>query len=39
MLGEEAGSDELTRKAAALRKQFERIKEQLRVLAAEHMLE
>jgi RNA polymerase sigma-70 factor (ECF subfamily) len=39
MLGEEAGSDELTRKAAALRKQFERIKDQLRALAAEHMLE
>lgn len=39
MLGEEAASDELTRKAAALRKQFERIKDQLRALAAEHMLE
>lgn len=39
MLGEQAGDDELTRKAAALRKQFERVKEQLRVLAAERLHE
>jgi RNA polymerase sigma-70 factor (ECF subfamily) len=37
MLGEDAGDEELTRKAAALRKQFERVKEQLRVLAAERL--
>ena len=34
LLGDAAGDDELTRKAAALRKQFERVKEQLRELAA-----
>ena len=39
MLGEDAGDDELVRKAAALRKQFERVKDQLRVLAAEHLRE
>jgi len=39
MLGEAAGDDELTRKAAALRKQFERVKEQLRMLAAERLHE
>jgi RNA polymerase sigma-70 factor (ECF subfamily) len=39
MLGEGAGDDELARKAAALRKQFERIKQQLRGLAAERLRE
>ncbi len=39
MLGDAAGEDELTRKAAALRKQFERIKDQLRELAALHLRE
>ena len=34
VLGDEAPEDELTRKAAALRKQFERVKEQLRAAAA-----
>jgi RNA polymerase sigma-70 factor (ECF subfamily) len=34
VLGADAGDDELARKAAALRKQFERVKEQLRDLAA-----
>jgi RNA polymerase sigma-70 factor (ECF subfamily) len=37
MLGEGADDDELTRKASALRKQFERLKEQLRELAAERL--
>jgi RNA polymerase sigma-70 factor (ECF subfamily) len=37
MLGSDAGDDALTRKAGALRKQFERVKEQLRKLAAEHL--
>ena len=35
LCGEAAGSDEVERKAATLRKQFERVKEQLRALAAE----
>jgi len=37
MLGQDATDDDITRKAAALRKQFERIKEQLRALAAERL--
>jgi hypothetical protein len=37
MLGEAADADEVTRKAAALRKQFERVKEQLRELAARRL--
>lgn len=37
MLGSDAGEDELTRKAAALRKQFERVKARLRELAAERL--
>jgi RNA polymerase sigma-70 factor (ECF subfamily) len=37
LLGEDADSDDLTRKAAALRKQFERVKERLRELAAERL--
>jgi RNA polymerase sigma-70 factor (ECF subfamily) len=37
LLGADAGDDELTRKAAALRKQFERVKDRLRELAAEHL--
>jgi len=37
MLGEAATEDELGRKAATLRKQFERVKERLRTLAAERM--
>jgi RNA polymerase sigma-70 factor (ECF subfamily) len=37
MLGEAAAEDELGRKAATLRKQFERVKERLRTLAAERM--
>jgi RNA polymerase sigma-70 factor, ECF subfamily len=36
LLGEAASADELARKAAALRKQFERVKERLRELAAKH---
>jgi RNA polymerase sigma-70 factor (ECF subfamily) len=39
MLGEAADDDELTRKAALLRKRFERVKEQLRALAAEKLEE
>jgi RNA polymerase sigma-70 factor (ECF subfamily) len=39
MLGDAAREDELTRKAAALRKQFERVKDQLRELAAVHLRE
>lgn len=35
LLGEDASDDELTRRAAALRKQFERIKLQLRARAAQ----
>lgn len=37
MLGEDANEDEVTRRAAALRKQFERVKEQLRALATERL--
>jgi RNA polymerase sigma-70 factor (ECF subfamily) len=37
LLGEEAPTDELQRKAAALRKQFERVKERLKTLAAERL--
>jgi len=37
VLGPDAGDDELTRKAAALRKQFERVKDRLRELAAERL--
>jgi hypothetical protein len=37
MLGEDADDDSLTRKAALLRKRFERVKEQLRELAAEKL--
>ena len=37
MLGDDADDEELTRKAALLRKRFERVKQQLRALAAEKM--
>jgi RNA polymerase sigma-70 factor (ECF subfamily) len=37
LLGEAASEDELGRKAAALRKQFERVKDQLRTLAAQRL--
>jgi RNA polymerase sigma-70 factor, ECF subfamily len=37
VLGEAAADDELTTKAAALRKQFERVKERLKKLAAEQL--
>lgn len=37
LLGEDAPTDELQRKAAALRKQFERVKERLKVLAADRL--
>jgi RNA polymerase sigma-70 factor (ECF subfamily) len=37
LLGETANADEVTRKAATLRKQFERVKERLRELAAERL--
>ena len=37
MLGEQATEDDVTRKASALRKQFERLKERLRVIAAERL--
>ncbi len=37
LLGEDASSDEVTRKAAALRKQFERVKAQLLKLAADRL--
>ena len=37
MLGESADPDAVTRKAASLRKQFERVKQQLRGLAAKRM--
>jgi len=37
LLGEDAPADDLQRKAAALRKQFERVKERLRQLAAERL--
>jgi RNA polymerase sigma-70 factor, ECF subfamily len=36
MLGEAAADAEVTKKAAALRKQFERVKERLRELAGDH---
>jgi RNA polymerase sigma-70 factor (ECF subfamily) len=39
LLGAETSDDEVTREAAALRKQFERVKERLRELAAKHMRE
>jgi RNA polymerase sigma-70 factor (ECF subfamily) len=39
MLGENADTDEVPRKAAALRKQFERVKEKLREMAAEKLRE
>lgn len=39
MLGESASPDELARKAAALRKQFERVKATLRALAADQLRE
>lgn len=37
VLGEDASEDELTKKAAALRKQFERVKDSLRALATERL--
>lgn len=37
LLGEDAAADELPRKAAALRKQFERVKDRLKTLAAERL--
>jgi RNA polymerase sigma-70 factor (ECF subfamily) len=37
MLGQDATEDELARKSGALRKQFERVKEQLRSLAAHRL--
>jgi RNA polymerase sigma-70 factor (ECF subfamily) len=37
MLGEDAAADDVTRKAATLRKQFERVKDRLRELAAERL--
>lgn len=37
LLGEDVDGDELARKAASLRKQFERVKERLRELAAEQL--
>lgn len=37
LCGEAAGPDEIARKAAALRKQFERVKERLRELAAQRL--
>lgn len=37
LLGEAASPDDLQRKAAALRKQFERVKERLKALAAERL--
>lgn len=39
VLGEEASEDELGKKAAALRKQFERVKDHLKGLAAERLTE
>jgi len=39
MLGESAAPDEVAKRAAALRKQFERVKERLRELAAQHLRE
>lgn len=37
LLGEEAAADDVTKKAATLRKQFERVKDRLRELAAERL--
>jgi RNA polymerase sigma-70 factor (ECF subfamily) len=37
MLGEAGDDDAVTRKAASLRKQFERVKRQLRALATQHL--
>ncbi len=37
LLGEDAPPDDITRKAAALRKQFERVKSRLRALAVERL--
>lgn len=37
MLGEDAAGDDVTKKAATLRKQFERVKERLKELAAEKL--
>jgi hypothetical protein len=37
MLGDQAADEDVTRKAATLRKQFERVKLQLRGLAAERL--
>ena len=39
LLGEEADPEDITRKAASLRKQFERVKTRLRELAAERLRE
>ncbi|MEO8704278.1 MAG: sigma-70 family RNA polymerase sigma factor [Kofleriaceae bacterium] len=39
MLGEDAEADDVTKKAAALRKQFERVKEHLKELAAEKLVD
>lgn len=39
LLGETASDDDVTKKAATLRKQFERVKERLRELAAEKLRE
>ena len=39
LLGEEADPEDVTRKAATLRKQFERVKERLRELAAKRLAE
>jgi len=39
LLGAEPDEDEVTRKAASLRKQFERVKERLKELAAKHMVD
>jgi RNA polymerase sigma-70 factor (ECF subfamily) len=39
LLGESARFDEIARKAATLRKQFERVKDRLRSLAAEKLRE
>jgi RNA polymerase sigma-70 factor (ECF subfamily) len=37
LLGEDAATEEVTKKAATLRKQFERVKERLRTLASEKL--
>jgi len=39
ILGEDAATEEITKRAAALRKQFERVKERLRELVAQHLRE